>query len=339
MRGMTNNLGLPTSGEPLMKLVVQIPCLNEAHSLGDVIESIPKKIAGCSSIEIVVVDDGSTDGTAAVAASLGVKTIIRHHGTRGLAEAFRSGLDYALSKQADIIVNTDGDNQYPQEKIAELVAPILEGRADIVIGDRRTHRISHFSVPKKILQHLGSKVVSVAAGVRVPDAGSGFRAYSRTAALKLNLVTKYSYTMETIIQAGYKRLSIVSIPIRTNPKTRESRLFKSTPEHVTKSAAAIIRSLLMYRPYAFFGSLGVVLGGLGLIPYVRFLVHTLTGTAGEYLQSLIFGASLITAALLSLALGVLADLIRINRQLIEDGLALQKAHQDELSLSDLVRLK
>ena len=325
--------------KPSMKLVVQIPCLNEENSLPDVINSIPKKIVGCSSIEIVVVDDGSTDKTAEVAASLGVKTIIRHHGTRGLAEAFRSGLDYALSKQADIIVNTDGDNQYPQDRIAELIAPILEGRADIVIGDRRTHRIDHFSVPKKILQYLGSKTVSLAAGVRVPDAGSGFRAYSRTAALKLNLVTKYSYTMETIIQAGYKRLSIVSLPIRTNAKTRESRLFKSTPEHVAKSAAAIIRSLLMYRPYAFFGSLGVVLGVLGLIPYVRFLIHTLAGTAGEYLQSLIFGASLITAALLSFALGVLADLIRVNRQLIEDGLALQKAHQDELSLSDLVRLK
>lgn len=336
---MLTNLEVSSPRKSSMKLVVQIPCLNEATSLANVIKSIPKKIAGCSSIEIVVVDDGSTDQTAEVAKSLGVKTIIRHHGTRGLAEAFRSGLDYALSREADIIVNTDGDNQYPQEKIAELIAPILEGRADIVIGDRRTHRISHFSFLKKILQYVGSKTVSLAAGVRVPDAGSGFRAYSRTAALKLNLVTKYSYTMETIIQAGYKRLAIVSVPIRTNPKTRESRLFRSTPEHVMKSAAAIIRSLLMYRPYAFFGSLGIFLGGLGLIPFIRFLLHSLAGTAGEYIQSLIFGASLITAALLSFALGVLADLIRVNRQLIEDALALQKAHQDELSLSDLVRFK
>jgi glycosyltransferase involved in cell wall biosynthesis len=325
--------------KPPVKLVVQIPCLNEAGAIADVIASIPKKVKGCSSVEIVIIDDGSTDNTSELAASLGINSIIRHHGTRGLAEAFRSGLDYALSQEADIIVNTDGDNQYPQEKIPELIAPIIEGRADIVIGDRRTHRIGHFSVPKKILQYLGSKIVSLAAGVRVPDAGSGFRAYSRTAALKLNLVTKYSYTMETIIQAGYKRLAIVSIPIRTNPKTRESRLFKSTPEHVAKSAAAIIRSLLMYRPYAFFGALGISLGTLGLIPFVRFLIHSLAGIAGDYIQSLIFGASLITAALLSFALGVLADLIRVNRQLIEDGLALQKAHQDELSLSDLIRLK
>jgi glycosyltransferase involved in cell wall biosynthesis len=325
--------------KPLMKVVVQIPCLNEAETLGKVLATIPKKIPGCEEIKIVVIDDGSTDGTADKAAELGVETIIRHRATRGLAEAFRSGVDYALSQEADIIVNTDGDNQYPQEKIPELIQPIVEGNADIVIGDRRTHKIKHFTRRKKLLQFLGSRVVSRAAGVKVPDAGSGFRAYSRTAALKLNLVTKYSYTMETIIQAGYKRLAIVSVPITTNAKTRESRLFKSTPEHVIKSAAAIIRSLLMYRPYSFFGSLGLVAGVLGLIPFIRFLIYQALGIPGELIQSLIFGGSLLSAALLSLALGVIADLIRVNRHLIEDGLALQKAHQDELSLSDVVTSK
>lgn len=317
-----------------MKLVVQIPCLNEEQTLGDVLSSIPKKIPGFDSVEVVVIDDGSTDNTIEVAKKHGVSTIIRHRSTRGLAEAFRSGVDYALTHGADVLVNTDGDNQYPQSSIPDLVAPIAEGRADIVIGDRQTDKISHFSWGKKLLQRLGSRVVNQAAGTRIPDAASGFRAYSRTALLKLNLVTKFSYTMETIIQAGYKRLAIESVKITTNPKTRDSRLFKSTPEHVMKSAAAITRSFLMYRPYAFFGTLGAVLGVIGLIPFVRYITISLLGIPGELIQSLLLGVSLLTASLLAFALGVIADLIRINRQLIEDGLTLQKAHQDVQSLSD-----
>ena len=317
-----------------MKLVVQIPCLNEEQTLGDVLSTIPKKIPGFDSIEIVVIDDGSTDNTIEVAKKHGVSTIIRHRSTRGLAEAFRSGVDYALTHGADVLVNTDGDNQYPQSSIPDLVAPIAEGRADIVIGDRQTDKIAHFSWGKKLLQRLGSRVVNQAAGTRIPDAASGFRAYSRTALLKLNLVTKFSYTMETIIQAGYKRLAIESVKITTNPKTRDSRLFKSTPEHVMKSAAAITRSFLMYRPYAFFGTLGAVLGIIGLIPFIRYITISLLGIPGELIQSLLLGVSLLTASLLAFALGVIADLIRINRQLIEDGLTLQKAHQDVQSLSD-----
>ena len=317
-----------------MKLVVQIPCLNEEATLGEVIDSIPPTVEGFESVEIVVIDDGSTDKTIEIARQHGVSTIIRHRSTRGLAEAFRSGVDYALTHGADVLVNTDGDNQYPQADIPKLVAPIVDGEADIVIGDRRTHTIQHFSRGKKLLQKLGSKVVNQAAGTKIPDAASGFRAYSRTALLKLNLVTKFSYTMETIIQAGYKRLAIQSVRIKTNPKTRDSRLFKSTPEHVVKSAAAIIRSYLMYKPYSFFGSLGAVLAALGLIPFVRYLVFSALGIPGELLQSLLLGVSLLTASLLAFALGVIADLIRINRQLIEDGLALQKAHQDVQSLSD-----
>lgn len=317
-----------------MKLVVQIPCLNEEATLGDVIASIPRSIPGFDTIDIVVIDDGSTDKTIDVARAAGVTEIIRHRTTRGLAEAFRSGVDYALTHGADVLVNTDGDNQYPQNLIPALVEPIASGAADIVIGDRQTDKIAHFSAGKKFLQKVGSKVVNRAAGTRIPDAASGFRAYSRTALLKLNLVTKFSYTMETIIQAGYKRLAIASVEVTTNAKTRESRLFRSTPEHVMKSGAAIVRSFLMYRPYAFFGTLGGALGILGLIPFIRYMVVSLLGIPGDLLQSLLVGISLLTASLLSFALGVIADLIKTNRQLIEDGLALQKAHQDVQSLSD-----
>jgi glycosyltransferase involved in cell wall biosynthesis len=316
-----------------MKVIVQIPALNEEATLLRVLEGIPQKIPGVDELAIIVIDDGSTDKTVAIAQDFGVTEVIHHRSTRGLAEAFRSGIDYALTHGADIVVNTDGDNQYPQERIPDLIAPILAGEADIVIGDRRTHKIPHFSWGKKLLQKVGSKVVNIASGTKIPDAASGFRAYSRSSLLHLNVVTKFSYTMETIIQAGYKRLAIVSIPIKTNPKTRESRLFRSTSEHVIKSAAAIIRSFLMYRPYALFGTLGIFFGIAGTIPFLRYLIFMLTGTSGQYIQSLLLGVSLLTASLLSFALGVIADLIKVNRQLIEDGLALHKAHQDEQSLS------
>ena len=317
-----------------MKVIVQIPALNEEKTLESVMSSIPRHIDGVDELEIIVIDDGSADGTAALARELGATEVIQHRTTRGLAEAFRSGVDYALTHGADVLVNTDGDNQYPQDRIPDLIAPVLAGRADIVIGDRQTDKIPHFSWGKKLLQRVGSWVVNKAAGTKIPDAPSGFRAYSRTALIKLNLVTKFSYTMETILQAGYKRLAIESIPVQTNPKTRESRLFKSTPEHVVKSAVAIIRSFLMYRPYAFFGNLGVLVGVLGLIPFIRYLILTVSGSPGEHIQSLLLGVSLLTASLLSFALGVIADLIRINRQLIEDGLALHKAHQNVQSMSE-----
>ena len=317
-----------------MKVIVQIPALNEEKTLESVMSSIPRQIDGVEQLDIIVIDDGSTDNTAALARELGATEVIQHRATRGLAEAFRSGVDYAITHGADVLVNTDGDNQYPQDRIPDLIAPILAGRADIVIGDRQTDKIPHFSWGKKLLQRVGSWVVNKAAGTKIPDAPSGFRAYSRTALLKLNLVTKFSYTMETILQAGYKRLAIESIPVQTNPKTRESRLFKSTAEHVFKSAVAIIRSFLMYRPYAFFGNLGLWVGLLGLIPFIRYLILTISGSPGEHIQSLLLGVSLLTASLLSFALGVIADLIRVNRQLIEDGLALHKAHQDVQSMSE-----
>lgn len=317
-----------------MKLIVQIPCLNEEATLERVIESIPGKFDGISTVEIVVIDDGSVDNTAALAKKLGA-TLVSHRSTRGLAEAFRSGVDYALTHNADIVVNTDGDNQYPQTEIGRLIEPIIKGRADLVIGDRQTQNISHFSMAKKFLQKWGSRVVNLAAGTKIPDAASGFRAYSRMALIRLNLVTKFSYTMETIIQAGYKRLAIESIQITTNPKTRESRLFRSTGEHVVKSGLSIVRSFLMYRPYVIFGWLGLAFGIAGVFPFGRYLVLYLMGTQGEQIQSLLVGVSLLTASLLSLALGVIADLIRVNRQLIEDGLSLQKAQQSAQSLAEI----
>lgn len=316
-----------------MKLIIQIPCLNEEATLERVIESIPRKFDGISEVELVVIDDGSVDRTAELARNFGA-TLVSHRSTRGLAEAFRSGADYALTHNADIVVNTDGDNQYPQSEIGRLIEPIIQGRADLVIGDRQTQKISHFSTAKKFLQKWGSRVVNLAAGTEIPDAASGFRAYSRLALIKLNLVTKFSYTMETIIQAGYKRLAIESIQITTNPKTRESRLFKSTGEHVVKSGLSIVRSFLMYRPYVIFGWLGLALGIGGMFPFSRYLVLYLMGIQGAQIQSLLVGVSLLTASLLSLALGVIADLIRVNRQLIEDGLSLQKAQQSAQSLAE-----
>lgn len=303
-----------------MKLVVQIPCLNEEKTLPMVLSSIPKKIDGVDEIIIQIVDDGSTDETIEVAKAHGVKHFVRHSRNMGLARSFHDGVNNALALGADIVVNTDGDNQYPQEKIPELVKPIIEGKAEIVVGDRQTSKISHFSPTKKLLQRFGSYVVNKAAGTQIPDAASGFRAYSRYSLMRLNIVTSFSYCMETIIQAGNKRLAITSIPITTNAKTRESRLFKSTGQHVMKSGSAIIRAFIMYRPYAIFGSLCVTFLFLGLIPFVRYILYVLEGTSSGHLQSLIIGVVLLVISFFSLTLGIIADLTRINRILQEDEL-------------------
>lgn len=303
-----------------MKLVVQIPCLNEETTLPLVLKSIPKKIDGIDSIDILVIDDGSTDNTVEVAKSLGVKYFVRHS-HRGLGYSFSAGVEKALKMGADIVVNTDGDNQYPQERIADLVQPIVHGQADIVIADRQTHKIVHFSPGKKLLQRFGSYIVNKAAGTTLPDAASGFRAYSKDSLLQLNTVTRFSYCMETIIQAGNKRLKIVSLPVDTNPKTRESRLFKSTFEHVRKSGMAIVRAYIMYKPYVIFGVTGTLLLLVGIVPFARYVYLTLTDHSGNgHLQSLILGMLLLIAAFLCFALNIIADLIRINRTLIEQNL-------------------
>jgi len=315
----------------IVKLVVQIPCLNEEETLPLVLASIPREIPGISDIVVVVIDDGSTDATVEVARAYGVEHVVRHRGNQGLARSFTDGVNYALSIGADIVVNTDGDNQYPQHRIPDLVAPILEGRADIVIADRQTGSIGHFSPTKKLLQRVGSAVVNRAAGTDLPDAASGFRAYSRTSLIRLNTVTRFSYCMETIIQAGYKRLAIASVPIVTNPKTRESRLFTSTRQHVLKSAAAIIRASIMYRPYMVFGWLAALFAVAGLVPYARYAVLIALDEDGGHVQSLLVGAALLLMAFLSVMLGILSDLIRTNRSLIETGLE----HTKEIRLAAL----
>lgn len=304
-----------------MKLVVQIPCLNEETTLSLVLESIPKKIDGVDEIIVLVIDDGSTDKTVEVAKQYGVKHFVRHTGNQGLGRSFHDGALKALELGADILVNTDGDNQYPQGRIGDLVQPIIKGKADIVIADRQTHKIAHFSLFKKLLQRIGSAVVNKAAGTNLPDAASGFRAYSRESLMRINTITRFSYCTETIIQAGYKRLRITSIPVDTNPKLRESRLFKSTWEHILKSGMTIVRAYIMYKPYIVFGTLGTLLFALGLVPFARFVYFSLQdGSTRGHIQSLLIGSLLMIAAFLCLVLNIIADLIRINRVLTEDNL-------------------
>jgi len=307
------------------KLVIMIPCLNEEETLPQVLKTIPKKIKGISQIEILLIDDGSTDNTVKVAKSLGVKEFLYHNKNQGLSRAFRHGLNRALDMGADIIVLTEGDNQYKQEKIPELIKPIQDGVADVVISDRMTQTIDHFSRRKKFFQKLGTWVLNKAAGSNVPDAISGFRAYSRQAALQLNPVADYSWATETTLQAAAKKQAIVVLPIKTNPKTRESRQFKSSWEHIRRSSITIARAYIMYKPYAVFLSLATIFLLIGLVPFIRYFVFfSIYKKPGQHLQSLIFGMVFLIASFLSLSLGVIADLIRINRVLAEDSLELIK---------------
>ena len=311
----------------IMKLVVQIPCLNEEATLPAVLKGIPKKIPGISEIIVLVIDDGSTDSTLAVAKKHGVKEFVIHTHRMGLAHSFQDGVNRALELGADIVVNTDGDNQYPQKDIGLLVAPILAGKADIVVADRQTHTIEHFSWFKKFLQKTGSHIVNWAAGTSLPDAASGFRAYSRESLLKLNVITHFSYAMETIIQAGNKNIAITSVAVETNPKTRESRLFKSSWEHVRKSSFAIMRAYIMYKPYVIFTVVGIGFLISGLVPFLRYFYFYLHHSHRNHLQSLILGTVLLTGAFMSFVLVVLSDLIRTNRILQEATLEHVKAQR------------
>ncbi len=305
-----------------LKLIIQIPCLDEEETLPATLATIPHTIPGIATIELLIIDDGSTDRTIEVARQHGVHHVVRHVRNKGLAEAFQSGIDTCLRLGADIIVNTDGDNQYPQEAIPQLVAPILEGRADIVIGDRQTDTIEHFSASKKLLQKFGSWVVRKGSGTNVPDAPSGFRAYSREAALRLNIVTKHSYTMETIIQAGKKNLVIEAIPVKTNKVTRPSRLMRGTYDYIKKQGATIVRIYAMYEPLKFFVLTGGSLCLLGIIFLLRYLFYRITGaaTGARYIQSVIAGGSLLTIGILIALIGLIADLISNVRRLQEDTL-------------------
>jgi len=310
-----------------MRVFVQVPCLNEESTLPLVLKSIPKSIDGVDEVHVLIVDDGSSDRTVEVARELGVKHFVFHTRNMGLARSFRDGIDYALQHGADIVVNTDGDNQYPQERIADLVQPILRGEADIVIGDRQTRTIEHFSPFKRAMQSIGSGVVNFAAGTDLPDAASGFRAYSRESLYRLNVVTQFSYCMETIIQAGNKRLRIASIPIVTNPKTRESRLFKNIFQHMGRSAQAIMRSYVMFRSHVVFLALALLFLVGAMIPFVRFLILSWMGVAGDHIQSLLLGSSLLVGSLLCFALLVISDMLRTNRTLLEDSLERLKMMQ------------
>jgi glycosyltransferase involved in cell wall biosynthesis len=309
-----------------IKVFVQIPCLNEEATLPLVLQSIPRSLPGIASVEVIVIDDGSTDATTEVAQRFGVEHIIVHKRTMGLARSFHDGVTLALELGADVLVNTDGDNQYPQDRIPDLVEPIVDGTADIVIADRQTATIEHFSPLKKALQRLGTWVVNKAAGTDLPDAASGFRAYSRYALTRLNVVTEFSYCMETIIQAGNQRLATVSIPVTTNPELRKSRMFSNIWEHVFRSMSAIVRAYVMYKPRVVFMAFALVCLIAGLVPFIRFAYLASAGDhPGGHVQSLIVGTVLFIGAGLSVVLGVLADLIRVNRILLEESLERDRA--------------
>lgn len=299
------------------KLVVMIPCFNEETTLPLVIKSIPQKIPGISKIETLVIDDGSTDKTFQVAKRLKVNHILKHIKNKGLARSFADGIDFCLQKGADIIVNTDGDNQYPQQDIPRLIRPILDGKARIVIADRQTSKIKNFSLAKKLLQRFGSWVVRWISGTDIPDAVSGFRAFSKEAAMQLNIITDFSYTIETIIQAGKKKIPITSIPITVNPKTRDSRLFQNPWGYIKQSTATIIRVFTMYEPLKVFSYIGGVIFLLGFLIGARFLYLNFIGEPGAHIQSLLLAAVLLIVSFQIFLIGLVADLIAGNRKIIE----------------------
>ena len=317
-------------GNPI-KLIIQIPCLNEEATLPVTLTDLPTRIDGIDVIETLIVDDGSTDDTVRVARECGVDHVVRNKRNMGLARSFRRGIDACLAAGADIIVNTDGDNQYVGADVALLVKPILDGRADIVIGDRQTHLIAHFSPVKKALQWLGSAVVRRLAGLAVPDTVSGFRAFSRSAAIRLNIVSVFSYTIETVIQAGKRDMAVESVPVRTNQELRESRLFKSTLSFIQRQLTTIIRMYAMYKPLKVFFYTGTVLTVLGLLPVLRFLYFYFSDGSAGNIQSLILGGVLLIMGFIAYVAGLVADLIAANRQLLE--MSLERVKRLELELA------
>lgn len=301
-----------------MKLIIQIPCYNEAETLEVALNDLPKKIPGVDVIEYLIVNDGSQDATVEVAKQWGVNYIVNFRQNKGLAKGFMAGIDACLRNGADIIVNTDADNQYCGADIEKLVQPILRGEAGMVIGERPIDQTEHFSPLKKKLQHLGSWVVRKASKTSIPDAPSGFRAYSRNTAMRLNVMNEYTYTLETIVQAGRNKMAITSVPIRTNPELRESRLFKSMFSYIKKSILTIGRAFMMYRPLYFFSIIAAIFAVTGVSIGIRFLAYFLQGQGGGHVQSLILSSMLIIIGVLAGVIGLLADVISANRKMLEE---------------------
>jgi glycosyltransferase involved in cell wall biosynthesis len=302
----------------MKKLIIQIPCYNEESTLPITLQDLPREVPGFDVVEWLVIDDGSTDGTVQVALDYKVDHIVRLNVHRGLARAFTAGLNACIKEGADVIVNTDADNQYNAADIPKLVAPILAGRAEFVVGERPITDIEHFSPAKKFLQRLGSWVVRVASSTDIPDAPSGFRAMTRDVAMGLNVFGSYTYTLETVIQAGRKNMAITSVPIRINGDLRPSRLVKSPAYYIRMAIITTVRIFMTYRPFRFFVFPGLFLFVLALIPSIRYLYFHLTGSGGGHIQSLILAAILFIASFTLVVAGFLAELIGVNRQLLEE---------------------
>ena len=302
----------------MKKLIIQIPCYNEAATLPQTLAHLPREIPGIDTIEVLIVDDGSRDGTAEIARSAGVHHIVRFARNLGLAAAFTAGLSESLRQGADIIVNTDADNQYEAKDIPRLIEPLLAGRADIAVGDRQVAKLANFSPLKRRLQVLGSWVIGRASTLHTPDATSGFRAFTRDAALRTFVSSGYSYTLETLIQAGASRMTVEFVPISVNAQTRPSRLMRSIPEYIRKSTITIMRAYTMYRPLSVFLLVGFALIVVGVIPGIRFLYFIYVGRRAGHVQSLVFAAICIIVGFQVLLIGLVADLLSFNRKLLEE---------------------